>query len=139
MRPMGTEAEAAELAAAERRGDPYVVYRDSEQRQRVISLPESWDRLTIGRGLSADVVLSWDVDVSRIHAELQRMGSEWVVSDDGLSRNGSFVNGRRIGGRRALLDGDVLRFGKTELLYRAPFQVADETRAATRMGEDPPR
>jgi pSer/pThr/pTyr-binding forkhead associated (FHA) protein len=135
---MSQEAEAAELAQAERLGDPYLVYRDADQRQRVLSLPESWDRMTIGRGLSADLVLSWDVDVSRMHAELQRLGSEWVVADDGLSRNGSYVNGERIGGRRALLDGDVLRFGKTEIAFRAPFQAGDETRAATRLDHDPP-
>ena len=135
---MSAESEAEELAQAERQGDPYLVYRDAEDRQRVVSLPESWDRLTVGRALSADLVLSWDEDVSRMHAELLRLGSEWALCDDGLSRNGSYVNGARIGGRRALLDGDVLRVGKTDILFRAPFQAGEETRAATRLGEDPP-
>ena len=79
--------------------------------------------MTIGRSLSADVVLSWDEDVSRIHTELRRMGVEWVLVDEGLSRNGSFVNGERVEGRRLLDDGDELRFGQTLLRYRAPFQV----------------
>ncbi len=128
---MSSEAEDSELAEAERRGDPYLVYRDSEERQRVISLQDSWSEVTIGRSLSADVVLSWDEDVSRIHTELRRMGVEWVLVDEGLSRNGSFVNGERVEGRRLLDDGDELRFGQTLLRYRAPFQVSDRTRAAT--------
>ena len=33
--------------------------------------------------------------------------------DDGLSRNGTFVNGERLSGRRRLTDGDTLRFGGT--------------------------
>ncbi|MGK2937094.1 MAG: FHA domain-containing protein, partial [Solirubrobacteraceae bacterium] len=43
-----------------------------------------------------------------------------VVVDDGLSRNGSFLNGARIRGRRRLVDGDELRFGRTRLVYHAP-------------------
>ena len=47
--------------------------------------------------------------------------------DDGLSRNGSFVNDQRITGRRRLIDGDVLRIGRTSLLYRAPGAQVDTT------------
>jgi pSer/pThr/pTyr-binding forkhead associated (FHA) protein len=44
------------------------------------------------------------------------------VTDDGLSRNGTFVNGVRISGRRRLSDGDVVRFGKTIVEYRCPTE-----------------
>jgi hypothetical protein len=125
---MPSDAEAEELAAAERQGDPYLLYHDSGGRQRVLSLPDTWERVTVGRGLAADVVLSWDEDVSRVHAELQRMGGEWVLVDDGLSRNGSFLNGERIEGRRMLQDGDELRFGETAIHFKAPFQARGETR-----------
>lgn len=128
---MFSEVEASDLADAERRGDPYLVYRDADGRQRVVSLPDSSSELTVGRSLSADVVLSWDEDVSRVHTELRRMGVEWILVDDGLSRNGSFVNGERVDGRRLLVDGDELRFGQTKLLFRAPFQVAEQTRVST--------
>jgi CRP/FNR family transcriptional regulator len=40
--------------------------------------------------------------------------------DDGLSRNGTYVNGERVQGRRRLSDGDVVRCGNTELLYQTP-------------------
>jgi len=118
-----------ELAAARRRGDPYIVYRDAHERQRVLSLPDTWDRITIGRGMGADVALTWDPDVSRVHAELARLADDWTVIDDGLSRNGTFVNDARVEGRRRLLDGDLLRCGGTVMRFHSPFQVGDETRA----------
>ncbi|MBW3607737.1 MAG: FHA domain-containing protein [Actinobacteria bacterium] len=77
-------------------------------------------RVTIGRGTGNDVALEWDSEVSRLHAELECLGGEWTVSDDGLSRNGSFLNGQRISGRQRLRDGDVLRVGRTHIAYRVP-------------------
>jgi hypothetical protein len=50
----------SELAEANRRGDPYLVYRDAHERQCVLSLSDAWERITIGRGMSADVALTWD-------------------------------------------------------------------------------
>ena len=43
-----------------------------------------------------------------------------MLIDDGRSHNGSFVNGQRVGDRHRLEDGDILRFGETLILYRAP-------------------
>jgi hypothetical protein len=64
---------------------------------------------TIGRGLAVDVRLS-DPSVSRLHAEIVRRGPYAYVTDLGLSRNGTRVNGRLVA-RRVLNDGDVLTFG----------------------------
>ena len=122
--------ESPELAEAKRRGDPFLVYRDAHARQCVLSLPDTWERITIGRGMGADVALTWDQDVSRVHAELVRLADDWTVTDDGLSRNGTFVNDRRVEGRRRLLDGDLLRCGDTLLLFVSPFQAEDHTRPA---------
>lgn len=122
-----TEGRSDAESAAWRRGDPYLVYRDGHGREEVLSLPESWQRLAIGRSLNMDLVLSWDSEVSNLHAELQRLGDSWLVVDDGLSRNGSFVNGKRVEGRRRLLDGDELRFGSTVMAFRAPLQFSQET------------
>jgi DNA-binding CsgD family transcriptional regulator len=114
----------AELKArieAERTGDPFLLYADDGGRQRILVL-DAGDvrRLTIGRDPAADVSLEWDSDVSRLHAELEKLGGYWTVLDDGLSRNGTFVNGQRLRGRRRLVDRDHLRFGTTTMLYRAP-------------------
>ncbi len=116
-----------EIAAAERQGDPYIVYADAHGSRRVLSLPDSWLRITIGRGMSTDVPLTWDPDASRVHAELVRVADAWVVVDDGLSRNGTFVNGERVTRRRRLLDGDELRIGSTPIRFRAPFEAGEHT------------
>jgi hypothetical protein len=121
--PAPTPAETA----ARRSGDPYLAYSDGRGRRHVLSLPGTWDRAAIGRSPNVDVVLSWDGQVSTVHAELTRLGDDWLLVDDGLSRNGSFVNGERLGGRRRLRDGDRLRFGATEVTFHAPFQVGPET------------
>jgi pSer/pThr/pTyr-binding forkhead associated (FHA) protein len=116
-----------EQQAAERRGEPYLLYLDQAGRPRIFCLPDSWERATIGRSLSADLVVSWDESVSTIHAELQRLADHWVLIDDGLSRNGSFVNGEQVSGRRRLDQGDVLRLGHTSFVFHAPFQDHQET------------
>jgi hypothetical protein len=58
--------------------------------------------------------------VSRTHAELERIGRDWVLVDDRLSQNGSYVNEARVVGRRRLAHGDVLRFGRTTLAFCSP-------------------
>jgi pSer/pThr/pTyr-binding forkhead associated (FHA) protein len=106
---------------AERRGEPFLLYRDGDGAQQIVSLAAS-DRLTIGRSAQTDLPLGWDPEVSRVHAELERVGPTWTLVDDGLSRNGSYVNEERVTGRRRLTDGDVLGLGDTDLVYRAPEQ-----------------
>lgn len=130
--------ELAARRAAERRGDPYLVYSDHAGHERVLSLPGSWERVTIGRGLGSDVPLAWDSKVSSAHAQLERSGDDWILVDDGLSRNGSFVNGQRVDGQRRLLSGDRLQFGDTKMEFHAPFQVTQETVVATDTPPDPP-
>ena len=130
----GSQPRAPAENAAEResrlRGEPYLRYRDHRGRQRVFALAESWTHATIGRSMDADLVLSWDARVSGVHAELRRIGGDWVLVDDGLSRNGSFVNGERVSRRRRLRDGDRLRVGVTMLDFRNPFQAGQETLVA---------
>jgi hypothetical protein len=113
----------AELQArleVERRGVPFLVYLDDERQQHLVELAPEHERLSVGRRSENDVVLAWDSEVSRLHAELERVGGEWTIIDDGLSRNGSFVNGVRIAGRHRLRDGDELTFGDTVVAFRAP-------------------
>jgi hypothetical protein len=83
---------------------PYIRIEDSGE---VILLAESVT--TIGRGGGVDIRLS-DPSVSRLHAEIVRRGPYAYVTDLGLSRNGTRVNGRLVA-RRVLDDGDVLTFG----------------------------
>jgi pSer/pThr/pTyr-binding forkhead associated (FHA) protein len=115
-------ATAVELKAqieAERAGLPFLIYRDGSGRHLLLVLDGEPDRVTLGRRASADVPLEWDEEVSRAHAVLERVGRAWTLVDDGLSRNGSFVNGRRVHGRRRLDDGDAVTVGRTLLVYVA--------------------
>jgi hypothetical protein len=76
------------------------------------------------------VRLAWDLDVSRAHAEFERVAGVWTVADDGLSRNGTFVNGKRVAGRQRLRDRDVVHVGQTTVVFRDPVGAsASETRA----------
>jgi hypothetical protein len=113
--------ELKEQIEAERRGEPFLVYRDADGRQQIVGLGSGSARLSVGRGDSSDIPLPWDADVSRLHAVLERIGDDWTVSDDGLSRNGTFVNAERIAGRRRLHDGDTVRFGSTTAVFRDPL------------------
>ena len=116
---VATPAEIRDRIRAERSGAPFLLYRDGDDRQVILDLAGR-DRVTIGRRDTADVPLSWDSAVSRLHAELERVGDDWLVSDDGLSRNGTFVNGERVGARRRLRDGDVIAVGGTLLAFVVP-------------------
>jgi hypothetical protein len=133
-----TPASARELKAvldAERTGRPFLLYRDGdgEQRLRVFDDSASW--LTVGRSGEADVTLAWDERVSTVHAEFHRAGGHWTVVDDGLSTNGTFLNGTRLNGRQRLRDGDRLRVGRTVVLYRVG---SDSPPAGTVVGDDTP-
>jgi hypothetical protein len=111
---------------------PFVVYRDGPGEQRILTLGDGVMRVTVGRGLANDICLDWDTEVSRLHAELERVGEDWTVSDDGLSRNGTYVNGERIVGRRRLRDADIVRFGRTAATFRQPLASAiTETEVAS--------
>ena len=83
-------------------------------------------RLTVGRRAESDIALAWDVEVSRAHALLEQVGEQWTLVDDGLSSNGSFVNGLRVVGRQRLRQGDRLCFGNTQLLFRDPGPAESE-------------
>jgi len=114
-----TPSELKERLEAERRGGPFLLYRDGQNAQRIIHLADAPERLTIGRRPTCGVPLPWDGEVSRIHAVLERIEGEWTLVDDGRSRNGSFVNRERIHGRSRLRDGDTIRVGRSTLLFRS--------------------
>ena len=113
-----TPAELKARLEAERRGTPFLLFFDGAGQQVLRELAVE-QPITIGRGADCDVGLGWDREVSRLHAQLEPVGAHWVLVDDGLSRNGSFVNGERVVGRRLLRDGDRLCFGETPVIYRA--------------------
>lgn len=130
-----TARELAARLSAERNGLPFLLYRDDADALQIFALDPSKGRLTLGRDLANDVAFRWDGEVSRVHAELELIAGQWAVTDDGLSRNGTFVNGRAAAGRRRLRDGDCVRVGRTVLLYREPTgSSSDATLVAISIG-----
>lgn len=132
-------ASPSELKArleAERSGVPFLLFLDGADRQRIVALWTGRARMVVGRGSGADVCLDWDTDVSRLHAELVQLGGAWTVADDGLSRNGTFVNGERVRGRRRLAERDRLRVGTTTIIYREPSPARPTTTGSTSLGID---
>jgi pSer/pThr/pTyr-binding forkhead associated (FHA) protein len=133
-----TPVELQERIAAERRGRPFLLLRDGDGVQRIVDLGDAPERLTIGRSPSSDVALPWDGEVSRVHASLERLGDEWTLVDDGRSRNGSFIDGARVHGRRRLGDGDLIAVGRTALVFRSP-SGRESQRTATSDHPAPPK
>lgn len=115
------------MAGERRGGHAYLVYTDGEACQRTFALDFAAERVRIGRGEVADLRLGWDKEVSRLHAELEPLGETWAVIDDGLSANGTYVNGERLVGRRRLVSGDELRVGATDLVFRATTETGSAT------------
>jgi adenylate cyclase len=81
---------------------------------------ETW---AIGRGEGCAVLLD-SRSVSRLHALIQRRnrGDHYLV--DLGSRNGSFVNGRRVSLPIRLRDRDRLVFAEQELTFRNPAETS---------------
>jgi pSer/pThr/pTyr-binding forkhead associated (FHA) protein len=98
--------------------EAFLIYRDADDAPVIVDLTADDRRVMIGRRPTNDVVLDWDVEISRVHAALDRLGEDWTVVDDGLSRNGSYLNGIRISSRTRLRDGDVLSVGSTAIVFR---------------------
>jgi len=115
-------SEPSEMAVVPVRGrEPYLSRWDAQAEQRRWPLPAGV--VTIGRGPSAEVVIEGDLLVSRLHATLERVAGVWTIVDNGLSRNGTFVNDRRVSGRVQLHDRDQIRVGGTVFTFCAPAEV----------------
>jgi len=126
-------AELKALLAAERRGEAFLAYRDGDGAMRFFAFDEpARAAVTVGRRGEADLALRWDGEISALHAEMHSAGGEVTIVDDGLSTNGTYVNGERVAGRRRLRDGDQIRVGQTTLAYRAAqATLVDRTAAAS--------
>lgn len=114
-----TGSELKMVMDRERRGGNFVLLRDDSDGLRLTDLDGQGKVVSVGRDGSSGIPLTWDREVSRLHARLSRVGDSWVVEDDGLSRNGTFVNGERLAGSARLHDRDLLRFGGVAVLYRS--------------------
>jgi hypothetical protein len=132
-----TPAELKERLEAERAGEPFLVYRDASAHQRIYVLAKSRGPVSVGRRGQNDIALDWDREVSRLHAVVEHVGDTWTIADDGLSSNGSFLNGERLSGRHRLEDGDTILVGSTPIVFREPG--AGPEQSTERAGSAPTR
>jgi FHA domain-containing protein len=82
------------------------------------SFPLTRDAYTIGRHRNNDIVIS-DPKVSSFHARIDRSVEGYVLVDL-KSRNGSYVNGKRIE-TGLLKTGDEVRMGTARLAYKVDY------------------
>jgi adenylate cyclase len=100
--------------------DAYLVL-ESSGRRYALAQGQSW---AIGRGDGCAVMLD-NRSVSRLHALIQRReAGDFSLVDLG-SRNGSFVNSRRVSVPVVLNDQDRLIFGDQEFSFRQPVPAAN--------------
>jgi len=74
--------------------------------------------LKIGRSSKNDVNLSFDLSLSRFHAEVSRRNGRYFVADVG-SRNGTSLNGKPVSKPEELQVGDRITLGETTILFAA--------------------
>jgi pSer/pThr/pTyr-binding forkhead associated (FHA) protein len=92
------------------------------------------DQATIGRDENCAVFIDAN-KISRQHAEVQHRGEAFLLKDLG-STNGTWVNGQQID-QHILQDGDVIRIGPAQVIFKRGFQekaltmVADQIPVAT--------
>lgn len=119
-----TASELQRLLGALRRGVPVLHYRDADGALQILPLVGAAE-LVIGRRPGCDLPLVWSRSISRVHAVVRSLGDEWTIEDDGLSHNGTYVNGARIASPRRLADGDAILVGSTVITYRTAGQTYD--------------
>ncbi|MFD4183093.1 FHA domain-containing protein [Rhodococcus sp. NPDC058514] len=98
---------------------PCLYYTDGG-RQRKLVLSTLTPRVLIGRAKETHVALTADRTASRLHSVMEWADGHWTIRDEGMSRNGTFVNGERLVGRRQLRLGDNIWIGNSLLAFRGP-------------------
>lgn len=90
------------------------------------------NRIVIGRSEKADIRLS-DTKASREHAEITRVGSEWIATDLG-SQNGISINDKKIT-QQALKESDKLIVGQSVFKF-AKVEVTSKNRVIKEAGDE---
>ncbi|MFZ1947257.1 MAG: SpoIIE family protein phosphatase [bacterium] len=78
--------------------------------------------LRIGRLPESDILIEEPV-VSRGHADIYRADNKYYIRDSG-SRNGTFLNGKRIFQPAELAPGDVIGIGNSKIVFEPSDSVA---------------
>jgi adenylate cyclase len=90
------------------------------------TIPLDGQTWTVGRAAESGIVID-DASISRKHAMLQKTEDNQVYLIDLGSRNGTFVNDRRVTVPTTVRDGDKLRFGVVECTFHWPGVFRPDT------------
>jgi hypothetical protein len=124
-RPPKVDADDTKEIVSPKAG-PYMANRKQVVSSRLVlvtaegetSFPLTRDAYTIGRHRNNDIVIS-DPKVSSFHARIDRSPEGYVIVDL-KSRNGSYINGKRIE-TGLLKTGDEVRMGTARLAYKVDY------------------
>jgi FHA domain-containing protein len=130
--PGYSDSKSAGLSFPLGKGGPLASYLEVWGRGGRELKPLDGSRITVGSDQSNDLVAESE-GLSRVHAAFERYGDAWSVRDLG-SRNGTFVNGDRVIGERALHAGDEVLLGKLRVVFHSPGTSSRRTEAL----ESPP-
>ena len=92
----------------------YLVIREGAKWSDVFRLIPG-QSVTIGRAPTSQIVLN-DERCSRNHVEIFLSSGQWTLRDL-ESRNGTFLGNQMVRGDHALTPGDIIRIGRTQLLF----------------------
>lgn len=99
---------------------PYIVVKSNGQE---VARRELDCGLVLGRAPDCDVAVR-DILLSRRHLRLQPSDDGWMVQDL-QSKNGTILNGERLRSPRVLNDNDVVRFGRSKIIFHAGMPDED--------------
>jgi pSer/pThr/pTyr-binding forkhead associated (FHA) protein len=102
---------------------PYIVVKSNGQE---IDRREMTRGVVIGRAPDCDITVR-DILLSRRHCRLEPKGDGWVIVDL-QSKNGTAINGERLAAARPLSDNDVIRLGRSKIIFHAGLpdeEIAD--------------
>ncbi len=97
--------------------DPELRITTPDGHPKTIRLEDA--RYSIGRAEENEIAFPEDDGLSRHHLLVSRQGDGWMVEDLG-SKNGTFVNGKRIEAGRRLQDGDRITVSCLSISYSGP-------------------
>jgi pSer/pThr/pTyr-binding forkhead associated (FHA) protein len=92
------------------------------------------DEVRIGRGVDNELQID-NLALSRYHASVEVIDGLHIIKDFG-SQNGTFVNGEKVTGRRALNDGDRIGLGKFVIVFRCDTPPEEKKKADPKAAED---
>jgi len=86
--------------------------KDGDEIKKSLDFEKS--EIVVGRDPKSDLVID-DIEISRKHLVISKK-RDGYIAEDKKSTNGTFIRGKRIGGKVDVVSGDLLTLGKDHVL-----------------------